>query len=125
MGVPPRGAEAAYPPEGPAATSEGVQAVWNAAARAGRMPAGDVPGGRTMSRPIELTGVIHGKTITLDEDTFVPDGSRVTLHLILTREEAFELSCGAWKNLTPEQIAELEACISEYTDSPFKMPEVD
>ena len=74
-----------------------------------------------MARPIELKGVIHGKTITLDEGTCVPDGHRVTLHLILTPEEAMEFSFGAWKDLTPEEIAWFEQSISEYTGEPFKM----
>jgi hypothetical protein len=87
------------------------------------MSAGDAEGGRTMSRPIELTGVIHGKTITLDEETCVPDGRRITLHLILTWEEAFEFSFGAWKDLTPEETAELEQSISEFTGEPFEIPE--
>jgi hypothetical protein len=78
-----------------------------------------------MSRPIELTGVINGLTITLDEETCVPDGHRVTLHLILTREEALDFSFGCWKDLTPEQIAEFEEIASEFTDAPFKMPEAD
>jgi hypothetical protein len=78
-----------------------------------------------MGRPIELTGVIHGKTITLDEETCVPDGRRVTLHLILTTEEALEFSFGCWKDLTPEQIAEYEQDVSEFLGTPYKMPEVD
>ena len=41
-----------------------------------------------MDRAIVLTGVIHGKTITLDERSLLPDGSRVTLHLVLTTEQA-------------------------------------
>jgi hypothetical protein len=78
-----------------------------------------------VGRPIELTGVIRGKTITLDEETCVPDGHRVTLHLILTTEEALEFSFGCWKDLTPEQIADFEQTVSEFTGSPFKTPEPD
>jgi hypothetical protein len=31
-----------------------------------------------MDIPIVFKGVIHGKTITLDEESFLPDGYRVT-----------------------------------------------
>jgi hypothetical protein len=78
-----------------------------------------------MARPIELTGVIHGRTITLDEETCVPDGHRITLHLILTREEALDFSFGAWKNMTPEQIAEYEQDVSEFLGEPHKLSEAD
>ena len=78
-----------------------------------------------MARPIELTGVINGRTITLDGETCVPDGHRVTLHLILTVEEAMEFSFGGWKDLTPEQIAEYEQDVSEMLGEPHKLPEVD
>ncbi len=78
-----------------------------------------------MDVPIVLQGVIRGNTITLDERTFLPDGYRVTLHLILEPEEAIELSCGAWADMTPEEVADFEATISEIEGSPFKMPDPD
>jgi hypothetical protein len=53
----------------------------------------------------------------------VPDGHRVTLHLILTPEEAMEFSFGAWKDLTPEEIGWLEQEMSEFMGSPYKLPE--
>jgi hypothetical protein len=76
-----------------------------------------------MARPIVLKGVIHGKTITLDEESFLPDGYPVTLHLILEPEEALRLSAGAWADMTPEQVAEFERSMSELEGEPFKMPE--
>jgi hypothetical protein len=76
-----------------------------------------------MDRPSEITGVIHGKTITLDEDTFLPDGYRVPLHVILEREEAFRLAIGGWADMTPEEIADLEAHLSECRGRPVKLPE--
>jgi hypothetical protein len=76
-----------------------------------------------MSRPIALTGVIHGTTITLDEETFLPDGYRVTLHLILEPEEAIRLAAGSWADMTPEQVASFEEAISEIDGEPFTMPE--
>jgi hypothetical protein len=77
-----------------------------------------------MDRPIklDLTGVIHGTTITLDEGTCLPDGHRVTLQLLLTREEAPDFSFGAWKDLTPEEIAWYEQEVSEFSGEPFRMP---
>ena len=76
-----------------------------------------------MDRPIELMGVIRGQTITLDEKTFLPDGYRVTLHLVLEPEEAFRLGVGGWSDLTPEDVAGLEAHLSELRGRPVKLPE--
>ena len=78
-----------------------------------------------MDVPIELKGVIQGKTITLDEETFLPDGYRVTMHLILEPEEALRLASGAWSDMTPEQVAEFEELMTEFQGRPFKMPEDD
>ena len=78
-----------------------------------------------MDIPIVLKGVIHGKTITLDEKSFLPDGYQVTLHLILDPEEALRLSFGAWADMTPEQVADFEATMSELDGRPFKMPGPD
>jgi len=77
-----------------------------------------------MPRPIELKGVIHGKTITLDDVSFLPDGYRVTLHLILEPDEALRLASGGWADMTPEEIADFEQTASEFMGYPFKMPEV-
>jgi hypothetical protein len=65
-----------------------------------------------MERAIVLKGVIHGKTITLDEETFLPDGCQVTLQLMLTPDEALQLTAGAWADMTPEQQADLEEILS-------------
>ena len=75
-----------------------------------------------MDRPIVLTGQIQGKTITLDEETFLPNGYHVTLHLILEREEAARLAIGSWSDLTAEQVAELEEHLSELRGRPIKLP---
>ena len=48
-----------------------------------------------MAWPIVFKGVVHGKTITLDEETPLPEGFRVTLHLILEPEEALQLAAGS------------------------------
>jgi hypothetical protein len=82
---------------------------------------GPVVEGRTMSRPVELKGVIHGETITLDEKTFLPDGYRVTLHLILDPAEGLRLAAGAWADMTPEQVAELEDILSKSRGRPIKL----
>jgi hypothetical protein len=75
--------------------------------------------------PIVLKGIVHGKTITLDGDTFLPDGYTVTLHLILTQEEALNLTAGAWANLTPEQVRECESLMTELDGVSVQMPEPD
>jgi len=77
-----------------------------------------------MSRPIELKGVIHGRTITLDEDTIFPDGYRLTLHAILEPGESLRLSCGSWAKLPPELVADYEQFMTEELGRPYKMPEV-
>jgi hypothetical protein len=77
------------------------------------------------NRPIVFTGVIHGRTITLDEASFLPDGYRVTLHLILEPDEALRLACGAWADMTPEEVADFEQTMTELNGEPFKMPEPD
>jgi hypothetical protein len=74
-----------------------------------------------MSRPIELKGVIHGRTISLDESPGLPEGYRVTLHLVLEPGEGLRLSFGAWADMTPEQIREYEAMMSELDGAPYKM----
>jgi hypothetical protein len=55
--------------------------------------------------PIVSKGVIHGKTITLEE-SFLPDGYRVTLHVILEPEAALGVSFGGWPKVTAEEEAE-------------------
>lgn len=78
-----------------------------------------------MNFPIVLKGVVHGKTITLDDETFLPDGYRVTLHVILEPGEGIELSAGAWADMTPEQVADFEETMSELSGEPFHLPEPD
>ncbi len=78
-----------------------------------------------MDMPIVLKGVIQGRTITLDEGTFLPDGYRVTLHLILEPAEGLRLSFGAWADMTPEQIADFEETMSALRGRPVRIPEND
>ncbi len=77
-----------------------------------------------MNSPIELKGVINGKTITLDDETFLPAGYRVTLHLILTPEETLDVVSEGWGDMTAEEIADCEQMMSEFLGYPFKMPDV-
>jgi hypothetical protein len=72
-----------------------------------------------------LTGVIQGTRITLDEPTFLPDGYRVKLHLILEPEEALRLATEVWSDMTAEQVAELEEELSEFHGRPIKLPDPD
>jgi len=76
-----------------------------------------------MDRAIVFTGVINGTTITLDEKSYLPDGYRVKLHLILEPDEALRLACGGWADMTPEQIADFEETMTLFHGEPFKMPE--
>jgi len=78
-----------------------------------------------MDFPIVFKGVMHGKTITLDEESFLPEGYRVTMHLIVEPEEAMRLAFGGWKDMTPEEVADFERTVSEAEGRPFKMPEPD
>jgi len=78
-----------------------------------------------MSRGLRLTGVIHGKTITLDEGTtFVADGTHVILHLTLDPEEARQalLARPPQEDMTPEELADLEEALSEFHERPIKLP---
>jgi hypothetical protein len=77
-------------------------------------------------KPIVLTGIIRGrKTIELDEETFLPDGYRVTLQLVLQPGEGLKLACGAWADMTPEQEAELEETLSQSRGRPIKLPKIE
>jgi hypothetical protein len=78
-----------------------------------------------MSRPIELKGVIHGRTITLDESPGLPEGYRVTLHLVLEPGEGLRLSFGGWSDMTPEQIKSFEEYMTELDGEPYQMPGPD
>lgn len=75
-----------------------------------------------MPRALELKGVIHGKTITLEEATFLPDGCSVIVHLTLGREEAMRLLMLPKPDLTAEEVAELEETLSELRGRPIKLP---
>jgi hypothetical protein len=76
-----------------------------------------------MSRGLRLTGVIHGKTITLDEGTtFVADGTRVIVHLTLDPEEALRLLAQPREDVTAEELADLEEALSEFHERPIKLP---
>lgn len=78
-----------------------------------------------MPQPIVLRGVVHGTTITLAEKSFLPDGYRVTLHLIVEPEEALRLAAGSWSDMTSEEIADLERTLSEFQGRPFQVASPD
>ncbi|HWG47117.1 MAG TPA: hypothetical protein VN688_30415 [Gemmataceae bacterium] len=71
---------------------------------------------------LELKGVLHGKTITLDEATFLPDGCPVIVRLTLSKEEALRQLALPCPDLTPEEVADLEECLSEFHERPIKLP---
>ena len=77
-------------------------------------------------RPIVLTGVIRGdKMIELDEESFLPDGYRVTLHLILEPGEGLRLAAGGWADMTPEEEDDLEKTISALRGRPMNIPRIE
>lgn len=78
-----------------------------------------------MPRALELKGVIHGKTITLDEATFLPDGCPVIVHLTLSREEALHQLAFPCDPMTPEQATDLEESLSEFHERPIQLPPSD
>lgn len=75
-----------------------------------------------MATYLELTGVLHGKTITLNEATFLPDGCPVIVRLTLSREEAMRQLSLPGPDLTAEELAELEEVLSEFHERPIKLP---
>lgn len=76
-----------------------------------------------MSRGLRLTGVIHGKTITLDEGTtFVADGTPVIIHLTLDPEVARRLLAQPREDMTAEEVADLQEVLSELRGRPVKLP---
>ena len=78
------------------------------------------------NRPIVLTGVMRDKnTIELDEESFLPEGYRVTLHLILEPGEGLRLAAGAWADMTPEEEDELEKTMSELRGRPMNIPRIE
>lgn len=76
-----------------------------------------------MGRPIELTGVLHGKTITLDKGTFLPDGCRVIVHLHLTEEEGMRILNMPCEPMTEDELKDLEDTLSELRGRPLRLPE--
>jgi hypothetical protein len=66
--------------------------------------------------------VIHGKSITLDEETVLPDGCRVTVHLHLDRAEALRILALTAPSMPEEDIAALEEILSESRGRPVDIP---
>jgi hypothetical protein len=78
------------------------------------------------ARPIVLTGVMRGpKMIELDEESGLPDGYRVTLHLVLEPGAGLRLAAGAWADMTPEQEAELEETLARLRGRPMNIPKIE
>lgn len=75
-----------------------------------------------MPRTLELKGVIHGKTITLEEGTCLPDGSPVIVHLMLSHEEALRQLALPCEPMSAEELAELEESLSEFHNRPVQLP---
>jgi hypothetical protein len=74
-----------------------------------------------MPSVLVLNGVIHGKTITLEEGTFLPDGCRV-VQLTLDKDEAMRLLMKPCPEMTEEELADLEEVLSESRGRPVKLP---
>lgn len=78
--------------------------------------------GKLLENPIVLHGVMRGrKIIELDDDSFLPGGYRVTLHLVLEPGEGLKLAAGAWADMTPEEVADLEDILSKSRGRPIKL----
>jgi hypothetical protein len=77
---------------------------------------------KIVGRELKLTGVIHGKTITLDEATFLPDGCPVQVSLTLSEEEALRQLMEPMPDLTEEELADLEEILSDCRGRPVKLP---
>jgi hypothetical protein len=75
-----------------------------------------------MGGALVLKGVIHGKTITLEEGTFLPDGCQGVVHLTLDREVAMRLLAEPGPEMTEEELADLEEELSESRGRPVKLP---
>ena len=75
-----------------------------------------------MAIPYVLKGTVRGDTITLDEKTILPDGQRVTLHVLLEPGEGSRLAAGGFADLTPEEDADLERVLTEFHGRPFCVP---
>jgi len=59
----------------------------------------------------KLHGKISGRSVVLDEDPEMSDGTPVVVDIALDRAAAFRELCGAWKDdpSLPEIFAEIEA----------------
>lgn len=67
------------------------------------------------------SGVLHGRTITLDENIRLPNGSPIKLQLVLTHEQVVQLTAGAWADVPAEFIEELERELSEERGRPVNL----
>jgi hypothetical protein len=82
--------------------------------------------GKPSDRPIVLQGVMRGRRIIeLDDESFLPDGYRVTLHLIVEPEEALRLAAGGWSDMTPEEEDDLEDTVSRLRGRPMSIPRIE
>ncbi len=82
--------------------------------------------GKPSDRPIVLHGVMRGRRIIeLDEESCLPDGYRVTLHLVLEPEEALRLAAGGWSDMTPEEEDDLEETVSKLRGRPMNIPRIE
>jgi len=75
-----------------------------------------------MQDAIVLTGVVQGQTIVLDEKTILPEGYRVTLHLVLGPGEGLRLLQGVLKDVPPETVQAWEEILSEMEGYPVHIP---
>jgi hypothetical protein len=72
-----------------------------------------------------LKGTVHGKTIELEDETGLPDGWRVIVGIRLLPGDGLRLSAGAWADMTPEQVKDLEETLSMLRGRPVKISDVD
>jgi hypothetical protein len=72
-----------------------------------------------------LKGVVRGKTIELEKETGLPEGQPIIVGIRLLPGDGIRLSAGAWADLTPEEVADLEDTLSRSRGRPIKLPRAD
>jgi hypothetical protein len=83
--------------------------------------------GRLMDQTIStkdyavLKGVVRGNTIELEQAPGLPDGLEIIVAIRLKPGDGIRLSAGAWGDMTPEELAELERILSMARGRPVKL----
>jgi hypothetical protein len=68
-----------------------------------------------------LKGTVHGKTIELEKESGLPDGLEIIVAIRLKPGDGVRLSAGAWADMSPDEVAELERIFSMMRGRPVKL----